>query len=172
MMNRQNVFARDSAPRISLNGNPERKREAMWLRNVSGFSHFFMTKMTDLDNAYAECRHIALGHYENFPVGSLLIPRILRKHFFALYAFMRTADDFADLPHRPNSERLRLLQNWRAQLHSIYDETTPDDPIFLALHETTQKFDLPQTPFDLLLDAFEFDARGEVRFDTYNDLHW
>jgi hydroxysqualene synthase len=133
--------------------------------------------MNALDNAYAECRRIALGHYENFPVGSILIPRNLRKHFFALYAFMRSADDFADLPHRPSSERLRLLHEWRAKLHStklhsIEHETMPDDPIFLALHNTIQEFDLPRAPFDLLLDAFEFDARGEVRFATYDDLHW
>ncbi|HZK76369.1 MAG TPA: squalene synthase HpnC [Candidatus Kapabacteria bacterium] len=128
--------------------------------------------MTDLDNAYAECRRIALGHYENFPVGSLLIPRNLRKHFFALYAFMRSADDFADLPHRPGYERLRLLYDWRAKLHSIYDETIPVDPIFLALRDTIQKFDLPRAPFDLLLDAFEFDANNEVRFETFNDLRW
>ncbi|MFI5202701.1 MAG: squalene synthase HpnC [Candidatus Kapaibacterium sp.] len=128
--------------------------------------------MSALDNAYAECRRIALGHYENFPVGSLLVPRKLRKHFFALYAFMRSADDFADLPHRPNDERLRLLQDWRVKLHSIYDATTPVDPIFLALQDTIQKFDLPRAPFDRLLDAFEFDALGEVRFETYDDLHW
>jgi hydroxysqualene synthase len=130
-----------------------------------------MTERDALNEAYAECRRIALGHYENFPVGSVLIPRNLRKHFFALYAFMRSADDFADLPHRPNSERLLLIQNWRSKLHSI-DDKTPDDPIFLALRDTIQKFDLLREPFDLLLDAFEFDARGEVRFETYNDLHW
>ena len=59
-----------------------------------------MSKESNLAEAYAECRAIAQGHYENFPVGSLLIPRELRKHVFTLYAFMRTADDFADLPHR------------------------------------------------------------------------
>ncbi len=130
-----------------------------------------MTEKNALDNAYAECRRVALGHYENFPVGSILIPRNLRKHFFALYAFMRSADDFADLPYRSGSERLRLLQGWRAKLHSI-DDKTPDNPIFLALRDTIQKFDLPRAPFELLLDAFEFDAHSEVRFETYENLHW
>jgi hydroxysqualene synthase len=125
-----------------------------------------------LDDAYAKCRRIALGHYENFPVGSLLIPRNLRKHLFALYAFLRSADDFADLTTRPSSERLRLLQDWRAKLASIYGGAIPEDPIFLALLDTIQEFDLLRTPFELLLDAFEFDARGEVRFETYEDLHW
>ncbi len=132
-----------------------------------------MEKMeAELYWAYRICRKIALGHYENFPVGSILIPRKLRKHFFALYAFMRTADDFADLPHRRREERLRLLGQWREQLHSIFIGNNPDEPIFLALQDTVRTFDLPQAPFDLLLDAFEFDARGNVRFETYDDLHW
>jgi squalene synthase HpnC len=125
-----------------------------------------------LSEAYDHCRRIATSHYENFPVGSVLIPRKLRKHFFALYAFMRTADDFADLSQRPNEERLKLLADWRAKLHSIYKNESPDDPIFLALEDTVHAFDLAIQPFDLLLDAFEFDARGNARFEMYDDLHW
>jgi hydroxysqualene synthase len=125
-----------------------------------------------LTEAYDRCRKIATGHYENFPVGSVLIPSKLRKHFFALYAFMRTADDFADLPHRSSDDRLKLLADWRVKLHSIYQDEQPNDPIFLALQDTVRKFNLVIQPFDLLLDAFEFDARGNVCFETYDDLHW
>jgi squalene synthase HpnC len=132
--------------------------------------------MSQLDRrlleAYAHCRRIALGHYENFPVGSVLIPRQLRPHFFALYAFMRTADDFADLPHRPSAERIELLANWRKNLRESFEGHVPADLTFLALQHTASKFKLDLQPFELLLDAFEFDARGEVHFETFNDLHW
>ncbi len=126
----------------------------------------------NLSEAYNECRKIALGHNENFPVGSMLLPRAVREHFFALYAFMRSADDFADFPHRLKEERLELLADWRSQLRSIFRNETPSNPIFLAIKDTVQKFDLSIDPFDRLLDAFEFDARGNVRFETYDDLHW
>lgn len=102
----------------------------------------------------------------------MLLPRRVRKHFFALYAFMRTADDFADLPHRPKEERLELLSNWRSQLHSIFQNEPTWNPIFFALQDTVRKFDLSLEPLDKLLDAFEFDAKGNVRFETYDDLHW
>src|SRR5438067_759045 len=75
-----------------------------------------MTVNTNLENAYAECERIARGHYENFPVGSLLIPKALRPHFFALYAFMRTADDFADLRGRNAYEKQSELAQWRENL--------------------------------------------------------
>lgn len=52
----------------------------------------------DLDAAYAYCKRLARTHYENFPVGSWLLPRATRKHLWAIYAFARTADDWADEP--------------------------------------------------------------------------
>src|SRR5262249_13611644 len=45
--------------------------------------------------AYAQCASIAARHYENFPVASRLLPRRLRPHVAAVYAFARQADDFA-----------------------------------------------------------------------------
>ena len=36
------------------------------------------------------------AHYENFPVASILLPPSMRPHIAAVYAFARTADDFAD----------------------------------------------------------------------------
>ena len=44
------------------------------------------------------CRARAMPrtHYENFPVASLLVPRRMRPHVAAVYAFARAADDFAD----------------------------------------------------------------------------
>ncbi len=124
-----------------------------------------------LDSAYEECRQIA-RHYENFPVGSLLVPKKLRKHFFALYAFMRTADDIADLPHRPSEERLVLLEEWRSHLQEVIAGKEPVQPVFIALADTIKACSLPTTPLERLLEAFEFDAKGDVRFETFTDLRW
>lgn len=85
---------------------------------------------------------------------------------------MRTADDYADLAHRSSEERLLLLLDWRSQLNSIFIGDNSRESLFLALRHTIQTFHLAQAPFDLLLEAFEFDAKGDVRFDTYEDLDW
>ena len=47
-------------------------------------------------DAYAACARLAAAHYENFPVASHLLPRRMRPHVAAVYAFARAADDFAD----------------------------------------------------------------------------
>ena len=125
--------------------------------------------------AYRECRKIALGHYENFPVGSVLLPKEIRPDFFALYAFMRQADDLADLPIRTPQEKLEALAKWRHELHRSFDAEVTDHellPTFVALRNTTRKHGLTQLPFERLLDAFEFDAKGEVRFARFEDLLW
>jgi phytoene/squalene synthetase len=69
--------------------------------------------VTDLSEAYAVCARLARDHYENFPVASVLLPRAMRPHVAAVYAFARVADDFADEGGRSDSERLALLDAWR-----------------------------------------------------------
>ena len=39
---------------------------------------------------------MAVDHYENFPVASILLPRRLRRPVEIIYHFARQADDFAD----------------------------------------------------------------------------
>jgi phytoene synthase len=107
-----------------------------------------------LREAYDVCLALAQSHYENFPVASRLLPSHLRPHVAAVYAFARTADDFADEPGRTPDERLRLLAEWRALLH----DPEADRPEFLALHDTITRFALPVQLFDDLLDAFTQDV--------------
>jgi hydroxysqualene synthase len=83
----------------------------------------------------------------------------------AVYAFARTADDFADEPGRERDERLRLLSDWRKRLHNRSDST----PEFLALHDTIERFQLPMQLFDDLLDAFMQDVTT-TRYETWADV--
>ncbi|MCX7151300.1 MAG: squalene/phytoene synthase family protein, partial [Proteobacteria bacterium] len=39
---------------------------------------------------------MSVGHYENFPVASFLLPARLRHPVAVIYRFARSADDFAD----------------------------------------------------------------------------
>ena len=129
--------------------------------------------MTELREAYAACEALAKSHYENFPVASRLMPSHLRPHVAAIYAFARTADDFADEPGRAPRERLHLLGDWRRLLHqtgtgnrepgtvALQDSGSriaDPDRIFLALHHTIRRFSLPVSLFDDLLDAFVQDV--------------
>ena len=120
--------------------------------------------------AYAECTRIARGHYENFTVGSWLLPRRLRHDLAAVYAFARGADDLAD--EGPDAGRLVRLEAWEDRLIACAeDPAAADDPVFLALGHTIARHELPVAPFRDLLTAFRRDAAGESRaFATFDDV--
>jgi hydroxysqualene synthase len=130
----------------------------------------------DLDAAYAACVRDARGHYENFPVASLLVPRDMRRDVAAVYAFARAADDFADEGNRSIDERHALLDGWRQRLQqaAISDATGPDprpgEPantvaIFCALGASVRARQLPVNLFEDLLSAF----RQDVTVTSYDD---
>lgn len=136
--------------------------------------------MSDLDEAYASCEHIARSHYENFPVASLLLPRPLRRHVAAVYAFARAADDFADEGTLADQERYALLDGWLTRLRSSESSPQPGPPpqpgepaataqIFHALGATIRDKRLPLGLFEDLLSAFRQDVHVR-RYATWDEV--
>jgi phytoene synthase len=123
-----------------------------------------------LDDAYARCTRQAREHYENFPVGSWLLPRRWRKHIHAVYAFARTADDLADETVDTLSvpERLALLARWRNDLHAALRGET-DHPVFAAVKRSIEECHLPVMLFDDLVNAFEQDVL-KTRYATFAEV--
>lgn len=105
----------------------------------------------------AYCAHVTRTHYENFTVVSLALPRRLVRHFNAVYAYCRWADDLAD-ETAGGEASLALLDWWRNELHACYDGT-PRHPVMVTLRETVRRFGIPRQPFLDLLSAFEQDQR-------------
>ncbi len=121
----------------------------------------------DLSQAQAYCRRVTLGHYENFSVASLLLPRRLLRHFYAVYAYCRWADDLAD-EAGGGQRALDLLAWWRGELLACYDGR-PTHPVLIALQPTIRLFRIPPEPFLDLLTAFEQDQHVK-RYETFDQL--
>ena len=124
----------------------------------------------DVAAAYAHCARIARTHYENFTVGSWLLPRRLRHDLAAVYAFARVADDIAD--EGADTGRLERLRAWEEKLLACARQpAAADDPVFVALGRTIAARGLSVEPFRDLLEAFRRDAAGETRrFATWADV--
>lgn len=123
------------------------------------------------EEAYAVCRRIATGHYENFPVGSVLLPASMRPHLMAIYAFARIADDVADEPWTTSrGTRLKALTFLnhlaRAARHHVVDA---GHPVLVALSHSMHTRALPLSPFLDLLEAFRRDVMW-VRPNTWEDV--
>lgn len=119
------------------------------------------------EQAAAYTRRLATGHYENFSVVSLLVPRRLREDFANVYAFCRWADDLGDETGDPHMS-LELLAWWRRELDACYADD-PRHPVFVALHQTVRRHDIPQKPFADLIDAFVQDQRL-TRYQTWEQV--
>ena len=69
-----------------------------------------------LDAAYDFCMRLARSHYENFPVGSWLLPAALRPHIAVFYRFARAIDDIADSPALAPADKTARLDAFQAAL--------------------------------------------------------
>ncbi|MGO9060715.1 MAG: squalene synthase HpnC [Candidatus Binataceae bacterium] len=117
----------------------------------------------NLIQAYDYCARIARSHYENFTVASWLMPRAMRPHMYAIYAYARIADDFADEEYD-----LAKLDGWEQELDLAY-AGQPRHPVFVALADTVRRFEIPRQPFADLLRAFRSDVDFKG-FETIDDL--
>ncbi|MEM6820606.1 MAG: squalene synthase HpnC [Verrucomicrobiota bacterium] len=141
----------------------------------------------ELHEAYQHCTYLARHHYENFPVGRL-VPKAIRPHVHAVYAFARTADDIADEGYidprslgTPAANKEVMTQNERlAAMHSFQTDLEacvagngqgrPEhDWIFIPLADTIRKFELPPQLFRDLLSAFEQDI-VKTRYQSFDEV--
>ncbi len=110
---------------------------------------------------------MAVDHYENFPVASLLLPRRLHAPVRDIYRYARSADDIADEGDAQAGERLEQLASYRDALLQIGNgglnlaQDDPRKPVFEPLADSIQQFALPLEPFLDLISAFEQDVVTE-----------
>lgn len=116
-----------------------------------------------LEDAYGWCTKLATTHYENFTIASWLMPREMRPHMHAIYAYARIADDFAD-----EEKSLTGLDWCERELECAYAGTARH-PAFVALGDTVRRYDIPRQPFLDLLTAFRSDVNF-AGFETIDDL--
>jgi squalene synthase HpnC len=120
-----------------------------------------------VERAYAYCEDFVRAHHEIYPVASRLVPAGMRPHLMAVYAFARSADDFADEPQY-EGRRGEALSRWEDELHrAAHGEAT--HPVFIALADTMERRELAVPPFEDLLAAFRMDMDVR-RYATFSAL--
>lgn len=112
---------------------------------------------------------MAVNHYENFPVASLLLPRQLRHPVAQIYRFAREADDFADEGDAPDDVRIRQLAAFDAELRRIEQGLAPEIPWFSTLGAVIRDYHLPLDAFSDLLSAFTQDV-SKKRYASFDEV--
>lgn len=112
---------------------------------------------------------MSVDHYENFPVASILLPPRVRRPIESIYAFARTADDFADEGDAHDEVRLAKLANYQAELDAIERSSPSVNPLFVELALNVRSHKLPLQLLRDLLDAFAQDV-VKARYENYAEL--
>ena len=111
---------------------------------------------------------MGIGHYENFPVASLLSPSALRPAIVAIYHFARTADDLADEGDAPTAVRTADLAAYRVDLVAAAQGAPPGGrwpQVFGPLAGCIRDHALPTGLLHDLLDAFVQDLGSPLHAD-------
>jgi phytoene synthase len=112
---------------------------------------------------------MAVDHYENFPVASVLLPHRFRRPVTLIYRFAREADDFADEGDADAATRLERLDEFRRDVQRIARGAEPEIPWFSDLAAVIREHDLPTAAFEDLLSAFSQDV-VRPRYATHDDV--
>ena len=109
----------------------------------------------ELAQSYAACETIARRAASSFFAAFRLLPAPQRRAMYALYAFLRIADDISDEPAADADKRQQLAQ-WRQGLERALAGEYAHD-IYPALHDTIGRYAIPRQYFFDALDGVEMD---------------
>lgn len=138
------------------------------------------TANSELVAAYRICTQIARRQAKNFYYAFLALPKAKRDAICAVYAFMRHADDLSDDESRTRAQRRSDLDAWLDSWHRAAAGAATNDPVFIALADTRERFQIPMELLDQLVHGTAMDldttldekaAYGEAQearpWDTY-----
>jgi phytoene synthase len=120
-----------------------------------------------LKQSYAACEAIARRAASSFFPAFRVLPTPQRRAMWALYAFLRIADDISDEPASEEDKRARLRQ-WREGLTAALGGDYRH-PVCQALQDTLRRFAIPHEYLFDALDGVEMDLTPHT-YDRFADL--
>jgi phytoene synthase len=118
-----------------------------------------------VEQGYEQSRRMLRRHDPTYYLATRRLPAALRPATYALYGYVRTADQLVDGPHRPATPQARraALDAWEAELD------TPEHPIAKALADAAARHALPLEELRGYMRAMRTDC-GTVRIATWEEL--
>ncbi|MEO1701263.1 MAG: phytoene/squalene synthase family protein [Pseudomonadota bacterium] len=102
---------------------------------------------------------------KSFHAASLFLPKTVRDAALALYAFCRSSDDLVDLDNEDGTASHRL----KLRLDKIYAGSPDNDLGDRAFAAIVEKYDIPRTIPDALIEGFEWDEADRT-YHSMDDL--
>ena len=123
--------------------------------------------MIDLELAYEECQSITRREAKNFYYAFLTLPATQRKAIYVAYAFCRYCDDSVDRV-ASTEEKLSTLSGLEQALRQAYTGHA-SEPVFAALADVAERYDIPEEYFRQVLSGVESDL-VKNRYKDFEEL--
>ncbi|MCB0655717.1 MAG: phytoene/squalene synthase family protein [Saprospiraceae bacterium] len=114
-------------------------------------------------------RVVTLRYSTSFSLGIRMIERSIRPHIFAIYGFVRLADEIVDTFHDYDKEA--LLHQFRSDTYQAIEDGISLNPILHAFQKTVNTFGIERKLIDQFLHSMEMDLHPQdyerELFETY-----
>ncbi len=109
-----------------------------------------------------ECaQHITRRYSTSFSMGIRLFDAALRDPIYAIYGFVRFADEIVDTFH--DHDKAELLAEFKEQTYQAIERKLSLNPVLQAFQETVRKYDIGHN----LIDAFLYSMELDIEHRTY-----
>ena len=128
------------------------------------------TAAPTLDASYRLCRRLNKRYGTTYYWSSLVLPRVVRHHVWALYAFCRHADDIVDdLGDAPLEDREKALNAYGDRFFADLAAGRSDHPVLRAVVHTVRAYGHDPEVFRRFLASMAMDLWVD-RYATWDDL--
>jgi phytoene synthase len=119
-----------------------------------------------MEDGYEMARRMLRRHDPTYYLATRRLPARVRPATYALYGYVRAADELVDGPRRPATPELRraALDAWEAQLEQ------PRHPVALALRDAAHRHALPLGELRVYMRSMRVDCEPPIRIATYDQL--
>ena len=130
------------------------------------------TQLMPVSEALRYCGEITKQRARNFYYGLKLAPQPQRSALFTIYAWMRYADDLVDSASDGSKQCLEQIETFRACTDAVLagNQVQDDDPMWVALADVAQRFDVKPQFLHAMLDGQIDDLAGR-QYESFEQLH-
>lgn len=112
------------------------------------------------DQVSAKCSKLTTNAYStSFSLGIFLLDKSIRKPIYAIYGFVRFADEIVDSFH--NYDKQKLLAKFREDTQAAIDDKISLNPILNSFQEAVNAYNIEWELIDTFLQSMEMDLNQE-----------
>lgn len=123
-----------------------------------------MNHLSLYNSVCRECSAMITNRYStSFSAGIKVFDKRLRMPIYAIYGFVRFADEIVDTFH--THDKATLLARFRAETYVAIEEKISLNPVLHAFQEVVHQYNIERELIDAFLDSMAMD----LHFSTYQD---